>query len=265
MTTNNDIYTKEELWKYLLEDDVKGSNEHFKKLHKTITNKMLDDDKNNYSFNDDEINRLASNKKTEGITFFLNVAENINIEFKAGQIKKIENAFIHTTNPEFSFHKKRYAEKIIFLFLTNHKTLKIVQDYGNLNTDDSLNILNSYKDFMTLRNIFIARNNMDIDNLKYVLNKLDFDENTKQAHLYTIVSDLIEIPSSKKEIIGCIFDYVEDKDKLLKSVNAVLGQQKYKNQKIKQEEYFSLLEKYYLESKTQKTNDLNIELPKKRL
>lgn len=206
MTTNNEIYTKKELWKYLLEDDVKGSNEHFKKLHKTITNKMLDDDKNNYSFNDDEISKLANNKKTEGINFFLKMAENINIEFKYGQIQKIENAFIHTTNPEFSFYGKRYAEKIIFLFLTKHKTLKAAQDYGNLNTDESLNILNSCRDPMTLREIFIARNQMNIDNLKYVLSKLDFDENTKQAHLYPIVSDLIEIPSSKKEIIGCIFE-----------------------------------------------------------
>lgn len=265
MTINNDLYTKEELWNYLLEDDVKGSNEHFKKLHKTITNKMLDDDKNNYSFNDDEINKLVNNKKTEGITFFLNMAENINTEFKAGQIQKIEKAFIHTPNPEFGFYKKKYAEKIIFLFLTKHKTLKTAQDYGNLNTDESLNILNTYKDPMTLREIFIARNQMNIDNLKYVLSKLDFDENTKQAHLYPIVLDIIEIPSAKKEIIGCIFDYVEDKDKLLKSVNAVLAHQKYKLQKIKQEEHLSLLEKYYLESKTQQDNVLNSELPKKRL
>lgn len=56
-----------------------------------------------------------------------------------------------------------------------------------------------------------------------------------------------------------------NKDKLLKSVNAVLGHQKYKHQKIKQEEHLSLLEKYYLESKTQQDNGLNPELPKKRL
>ena len=260
--SKEDVYTKEELMKFLRRDSDEYSHAMYYKLTLTLMHKMLGEDHEVYQLTNDEIEELKKCPKTEALDTLLRLSVNTTFHLRNGMIKQIEKAMIGSNNQDYVYVKEKYLDDMLYYFIRdNYESYKDRANYSGLTIKDILENLQS----KSLNNVVMDilgdfGNNINYKRVDELFKNLDFDEGVKQSTLCKIIKEQIDY-KGHVDGIKSLFNFVEDKEKLFSGVKSLIGSSD-KNKKI------LYLESAYLGSKIEngfKDEHELINLEKKRL